>query len=215
VGWTSLPLTFNSAHSAGNTRSGRLTRRSGSRTGRAGIAVFAHIGLSWFKRRRPWFISWSNNALATVPFPSRMVDHFLKPQFRAQHARLGFLTASDQVERPLSLALVDEPMVQLQGCAPHFKKLASAYRPGLRAQARRVRKGKGPPCSWLISASQSRRRPPPWERPARSKRGRRSRIVARSWGTRQRRRHPLRKSGGSRQGKRRCWRRSPIAQDCC
>jgi len=82
--------------------------------------VFAHIALSWFKRRRPWFINGSNNALATVPFPSGMVGHFLKPQLRAQHERPGFWTASDHVERPLSLALVDEPLVQLHRCAPHF-----------------------------------------------------------------------------------------------
>jgi hypothetical protein len=45
VGWTSLPLTSNSAHFAGNTRSGRWTRRSGSRAGRERIAVFADSSL--------------------------------------------------------------------------------------------------------------------------------------------------------------------------
>ena len=68
--------------------------------------MFAHMALSWFKRRRPWFINWSNNALATVPFPSGMVGRFLKPQFRAQHERPGFLTARNHVRRPLGLALL-------------------------------------------------------------------------------------------------------------
>src|SRR5208337_481093 len=91
-----------------------------SRAGRAAIAVFAHIALSLIQGRRPWFISWSNNALATVPSLSGMVGHFLKPQFRAQHERPGFLTARNHVRRPLGLALVDEPMAQLHGCASHF-----------------------------------------------------------------------------------------------
>jgi len=50
-----------------------------------------------------------------VPFPSRMVGWFLKPQFRAEHERPGFLTARNHVRRRLGLALVDEPMVQLHG----------------------------------------------------------------------------------------------------
>jgi hypothetical protein len=49
-----------------------------------------------------------------------MVGRFLKPQFRAQHERLGFLTARNHVRRPLVLALVDQPMAQLYGCASHF-----------------------------------------------------------------------------------------------
>ena len=79
--------------------------------------MFAHIALSFFKTRRPWFIGWSNKALATAPFPLGMVGRSLKPQFRAQHERPGFLTASDHVERPLGLALVDEPRARLHGCA--------------------------------------------------------------------------------------------------
>ena len=64
-----------------------------SRAGRAGIAVFAHIALSLFQGCRTWFISGSNKALATAPFPSGMVGRFLKPQIRAQHERPGFVTA--------------------------------------------------------------------------------------------------------------------------
>src|SRR5271157_4848659 len=41
-----------------------------------------------------------------------------------------------------------------------LKQLASAYRLRLRAQARRARKGKEPPSSWLIPASQRRGRHP-------------------------------------------------------
>src|SRR5271157_574441 len=78
------------------------------------------IAVSFLKRRRPWSIGWSNNALATVPSLSGMVGHFLKPQFRAQHERPGFLTARDHVIRPLGPALVDEPMAQPHGCASHF-----------------------------------------------------------------------------------------------
>ena len=40
MGWTSLPPASNSAHIAGNTRSGRLTRRNGSRAALERIAVF-------------------------------------------------------------------------------------------------------------------------------------------------------------------------------
>ena len=78
------------------------------------------IAVSFLKRRRPWFIGWSNNALATVPSLSGMVGRFLKPKSRGQHERPGFVTASDHVKRPLGLALVDEPMAQLHGCASHF-----------------------------------------------------------------------------------------------
>jgi len=78
------------------------------------------IAISFLKKRRPWFISWSNKALATVPSLSGMVGHLLKPQFRAQHERSGFLTARNHVRRPLGLALVDQPMAQLHGCAWHF-----------------------------------------------------------------------------------------------
>jgi hypothetical protein len=78
------------------------------------------IALSFLKKRRPWFIGWSNNALATGPFLSGMVGRFLKPQFRAQHERLGFSTARNHVRRPLCLALVDQPMAQLHGCETRF-----------------------------------------------------------------------------------------------
>src|SRR5271157_734959 len=77
------------------------------------------ISLSFLKRP-PWFIGWSNNALATVPSLSGMVGNFLKPQFHAQHERLGFLTARNHVRRPLGLAHVDQPMAQLHACASHF-----------------------------------------------------------------------------------------------
>jgi len=77
------------------------------------------IALSFLKKRRPCFISSSNNALATVSSLSGMVGHFLKPRFRAQHERTGLLTARNHVRRPLILALVDEPMAQLHGCATH------------------------------------------------------------------------------------------------
>jgi len=40
-----------------------------SRTGRAAIAVFAHIAPSLLKTRRPWFINSPNKAPATAPFP--------------------------------------------------------------------------------------------------------------------------------------------------
>ena len=83
-------------------------------------AVCDPIALSWLKRRRPWFISWSDNALATVPSLSGMAGRFLKPKSRGQHERSGFVTASDHVKRPLGLALVDEPMAQLHGCTSHF-----------------------------------------------------------------------------------------------
>ena len=69
-----------------------------------GIGGHDLIALSFLKRHRPWFISWSNKALATVPSLSGMVGRFLKPQVRAQHERPGFLTARDHVKRPLRLA---------------------------------------------------------------------------------------------------------------
>ena len=77
--------------------------------------LYAHIALSLFQGRRTWFISGSNKALATVPFPSGMVGRFLKPQLRAQHEWPGLVTACDHVKRPLGLAFVDEPMAQLHG----------------------------------------------------------------------------------------------------
>jgi len=80
-------------------------------------AVFAHIGSLLVERRRTWFISRSNKALTTVPFPSGMVGRFLKPQLRAQHERPGLVTACDHVKRPLGRVFVEEPMAQLHGCA--------------------------------------------------------------------------------------------------
>ena len=76
-----------------------------------------HMPLSLLRGRRTWFISPSNKALATVPFPSGMVVRFLKPQNRVQHEWPGFVTACAHFERPLGLALVDEPMAQLHECA--------------------------------------------------------------------------------------------------
>ena len=66
--------------------------------------LYAHIALSLSQRRRRWFISPSNKALATVPFPSGMVGRFLKPQLRAQHEWPGLVTACDHVKRPLGVA---------------------------------------------------------------------------------------------------------------
>jgi len=80
-----------------------------------------HIARSFSETRCPWFLSPSNRALATAPFPSGMVGRFLKPKTRAQHERLGFLTANDHVERPLGLALGDEKMARLHGCATQLR----------------------------------------------------------------------------------------------
>ena len=88
-----------------------------SRAGRAAIAEFAHIALSFSQRRRAWFINRSNKALATVPFPRGMVGRIRKPQIRVQYEWAGLVTACDHVKRPLSLALVGEAMAQLHGCA--------------------------------------------------------------------------------------------------
>jgi len=73
------------------------------RAGQAAIAVYAHMALSFSKRRRTWFISQSDEALATVPFPSGMVGRFLKPQIRAEHEWPGVVTAGDHIKRPLGL----------------------------------------------------------------------------------------------------------------
>jgi hypothetical protein len=54
-------------------------------------AVLAHIGSLLVERRRAWFISRSNKALTTVPFPSGMVGRLLKPQLRAQHEWPGLV----------------------------------------------------------------------------------------------------------------------------
>ena len=50
-----------------------------------------------------WFISPSNKALATGPFPSGMVGRLLKPQIRVQHEWSGFVTAGDHFKRRLGL----------------------------------------------------------------------------------------------------------------
>jgi hypothetical protein len=80
-----------------------LTDRAWSRAEPAGIAVSAHMALSQLKTRRPWFISRSNKALATVPFLSKVVCRRPKPEFRAEHERPGFLTACDHLEQPQGL----------------------------------------------------------------------------------------------------------------
>jgi hypothetical protein len=50
-----------------------LTRRAGSRAGRIGNASIASHRLLLYEMRRPWFLSPSNQALATAPFPSGLV----------------------------------------------------------------------------------------------------------------------------------------------
>src|SRR5208337_762150 len=52
-----------------------------------------HIAGSFEKTHCPRFLSPSNKAPATAPFPSEMVARFLKPQFCAQVERPGFPTA--------------------------------------------------------------------------------------------------------------------------
>ena len=83
-----------------------LTRCIWPRDVRARLYLTIHIKFSLCQTRRTWFISRSNNPLATVPLPSGMVGRFLKPQIRAQHERLGFVTACDHVKRPLGLELL-------------------------------------------------------------------------------------------------------------
>ena len=63
-----------------------------------------HIAGSFEKTHCPRFLSPSNKAPATAPFPSEMVARFLKPQFRAQAERPGFPTAKDHVQRRLGRA---------------------------------------------------------------------------------------------------------------
>ena len=92
-GGLDIPATYAQCRSLQREHPLRTLTRCGSRAGRERNAVFAHIARSFLKRRCPWFISPSNKALATVPFPSGMVGRFLKPQFRAQHERPGFPTA--------------------------------------------------------------------------------------------------------------------------
>ena len=116
-GGLDIPPTSNSAHFAGNTRSGRLTHRNGSRAGRERIAVFADSSLR--EEAPPVVHQLVEQRPGHSAVPIRMVGHFLKPQVRAQHERPGFLTARNHVRRPLGLAIVDEPMAQLHGCAWH------------------------------------------------------------------------------------------------
>jgi len=119
VGWTSLPTTSIQLTSQGTPDLDVGRAVTGHALGESELLCLL-IVLSLLKGRRTWFISGSNKALATAPFPSGMVGRFLKPQIRAQHERPGFVTAYDHVKRPLGLALVDEPMAQLHGCASHF-----------------------------------------------------------------------------------------------
>jgi hypothetical protein len=55
-------------------------------------------------KNRPWFISSSNMALTTAPFPLGMVGRFPEAQFRAQHERPGFRTAQNRFQRRLRCA---------------------------------------------------------------------------------------------------------------
>jgi hypothetical protein len=103
VGWT-FPATHAKCNSLRIEHPIRtLTHRAWSRAEPAGIAVSAHMALSQLKRRRPWFISRSNKALATLPFLSKVVCRRPKPEFHAEHERPGFLTACDHLEQPQGL----------------------------------------------------------------------------------------------------------------
>ena len=88
-----------------------------SRAKRVAMAVSAHIAHSLSQECRPWFISQSNKALATVPFLNGMVGRIWSRKFVFQDEWAGLVTASDHVKRPLGLALVGEAMAQLHGCA--------------------------------------------------------------------------------------------------
>src|SRR5271157_3599999 len=82
-----------------------------------------HIARSFEKTHCPRFLSPSNKALATAPFPSEMVDRFpeapnfvLKPKGRAfRQLRTMF--------NDVQAALVDESMSQLHGCATRLLNL--------------------------------------------------------------------------------------------
>src|SRR5271157_2316286 len=99
-GGLDIPPTSNSAHFAANARSGRWTRRSGSRVGRERIAVFADSFLL-LEEAPPVDHQLVEQRPGHSAVPIRMVGYFLKPQLRAQHERPGFLTARDHVKRPL------------------------------------------------------------------------------------------------------------------
>jgi hypothetical protein len=153
-----------------------------SRAGRAAIAVSAHIALSLFQGRRPWFISWSNKALATAPFPSGMVGRFLKPQIRAQHERPGFVTAYDHVKRPLGLALVDEPMAQLHGAQriSEATRFSISHAPANSSWASKKAEMAFMQLAYFGQPKTKALSPTGVELLSGSKRGRRSRIAARS-----------------------------------
>ena len=102
------------SHCAGSASAGPWPEQRRHALGESECSVCSHSSPCF--RAPTWFISGSNKALATVPFPSGMVGRVLKPQLRAQHEWPGLVTACDHVKRPLGLAFVDEPMAQLHGC---------------------------------------------------------------------------------------------------
>ena len=104
-GGPDIPAVQDGCSDFGRSRGSRPVAGSApSRAGRAAIAEFAHIALSFSQRRRAWFISRSNKALATVPFPSGMVGRIWSRKFVFQDEWAGLVTASDHVKRPLGLA---------------------------------------------------------------------------------------------------------------
>src|SRR5262245_40114671 len=88
----------------------------------------------------PWCISRSNKAPAAVPFPSEVVDRFLKPQFRVEHEWPGVVTASDP-SNDLWASLVDEPMVPLHGCDTQLQQFSRHHNACARGYKRVYRPG--------------------------------------------------------------------------
>ena len=76
-----------------------------------------HFTRSSLTRRRPWFLSPSNKALATVPFPVRDGRPFSRSPNFVLNTKGRAFRRQTTISNDLWAALVDEPMAQLHGCA--------------------------------------------------------------------------------------------------
>ena len=91
--------------------------------GESELLGLSHIARSSAKTRCPWLESPPNKALATAPFPSGMVGRFPEAPFSRSTRKAGLSDGKRPYSNDLWAALVDEPMVQFQGCAMPILKL--------------------------------------------------------------------------------------------
>jgi hypothetical protein len=135
-----------------NTRYGRLTHRSSSRTGRERNVLSAN-GYLLPQKTPPVVHQLVGQGPDQSAVPRRGGRPFPEAPSSCSVRVIGFVTARDHIRQPLGLALVDEPMVQLHGSAPQVEATQFSISRALGSTSAASEKEEGRPVSWLVSAN--------------------------------------------------------------